>query len=33
MKIHKKAVQELFTANNKVLDAEEILELGRELAK
>lgn len=29
MKIHKKALQELFTANDKVLDAEEILELGR----
>ena len=28
MKIHKKAIQELFTANNKVLDAEEILAIG-----
>jgi methylenetetrahydrofolate/methylenetetrahydromethanopterin dehydrogenase (NADP+) len=33
MKIHKQALRELFTANNRVLDAEEILELGRELAK
>ncbi len=31
MKIHKKAIQELFTANDKVLDAEEVLALGREL--
>lgn len=31
MKIHKKAVQELFLANDKVLDAEEVLELGRTL--
>jgi methylenetetrahydrofolate/methylenetetrahydromethanopterin dehydrogenase (NADP+) len=31
MKIHKKAVDELFTANDKVLDAEEVLELGRGL--
>ena len=31
MKIHKKAVQELFTANDRVLDAEEVLELGRTL--
>jgi hypothetical protein len=31
MKIHKKAIQELFTANNRILDAEEILELGRTL--
>ena len=31
MKIHKKAIQELFTANDKVLDAEEILEIGRSL--
>jgi methylenetetrahydrofolate/methylenetetrahydromethanopterin dehydrogenase (NADP+) len=29
MKIHKKAIQELFTANDKILDAEEALELGR----
>jgi len=29
MKIHKKAIQELFTANDKILDAEEVLELGR----
>jgi hypothetical protein len=32
MKIHKKAIQQLFTANNLVLDAEEVLELGRSLA-
>jgi hypothetical protein len=32
MKIHKKAIQELFTANDKVLDAEEVLELGRSLS-
>jgi hypothetical protein len=31
MKIHKKAIQELFTANDKVLDAEQVLELGRNL--
>ena len=31
MKIHKKAVEELFTANDKVLDAEQVLELGRSL--
>jgi hypothetical protein len=31
MKIHKKAIQELYTSNDKVLDAEEILELGRSL--
>lgn len=29
MKIHKRALQELFTANDIMLDAEEILELGR----
>jgi hypothetical protein len=29
--IHKKAIQALFTANNKVFDAEEVLELGRSL--
>jgi methylenetetrahydrofolate/methylenetetrahydromethanopterin dehydrogenase (NADP+) len=32
MKIHKKAVQELFTSNDKILDAEEVLELGRSLS-
>jgi hypothetical protein len=32
MKIHKKALQELFTANDKVFDAEQVLELGRTLA-
>jgi hypothetical protein len=31
MKIHKKAIQALFTANNRVLDAEEVLELGRNI--
>jgi hypothetical protein len=31
MKIHKKAIQALFTANDKVLDAEQVLEIGREL--
>ncbi|MBX6314496.1 MAG: NAD(P)H-binding protein [Isosphaeraceae bacterium] len=31
MKIHKKAIQELFTSNDKVLDAEECLALGRSL--
>ena len=29
MKIHKKAIQELFTSNDRILDAEEVLELGR----
>jgi hypothetical protein len=29
MKIHKRAINQLFTANNLVLDAEEVLELGR----
>jgi threonine dehydrogenase-like Zn-dependent dehydrogenase len=31
MKIHKKAIQELFVTNDKVLDAEQVLELGRSL--
>ena len=31
MKIHKKAIQQLFTANNLVLDAEEVLALGQSL--
>ena len=31
MKIHKKAIQELFTSNDKVLDAEQVFELGRSL--
>jgi hypothetical protein len=31
MKIHKKAIQELFTSNDKEFDAEEVLELGRSL--
>jgi hypothetical protein len=31
MKIHKKAVQELFTSNDRVLDAEEVLAIGRSL--
>ena len=29
MKIHKKAIEELFTANDKIFDAEQVLELGR----
>ncbi|QEH37469.1 Bifunctional protein MdtA [Aquisphaera giovannonii] len=31
MKIHKKAIRQLFTSNDHVLDAEEVLELGRSL--
>ena len=31
MKIHKKAVKALFDANDKILDAEEVLELGRNI--
>src|SRR5262249_23944247 len=31
MKIHKRAIQELFTSNDKVFDAEQVLELGRSL--
>lgn len=31
MKIHKKAIQELFTSNDKMLDAEQALDLGRAL--
>ena len=31
MKIHKKAIQELFVTNDKILDAEQVLELGRSL--
>jgi hypothetical protein len=31
MKIHKRAIQELFTANDRVIDAEECLEIGRAL--
>ena len=31
MKIHKKAVQELFTSNDKVLDAEEVFAIGKGL--
>jgi hypothetical protein len=31
LKIHKKAIQQLFTANNQVLDAEEVLALGQSL--
>ena len=31
MKIHKKAIQELFLSNDKFLDAEQVLELGRSL--
>ncbi len=32
MKIHKRAIQELFVSNDRVLDAEQVLELGRALA-
>jgi hypothetical protein len=32
MKIHKQAIRALFTSNDKVLDAEQVLELGRNLA-
>jgi hypothetical protein len=31
MQIHKKAIQQLFTASNLVLDAEQVLELGQAL--
>lgn len=31
MKIHKRAIQELFTSNDRVFDAEQVLELGRSL--
>ncbi len=31
MKIHKAALQTLFTANDKILDAEEVFDLGRAL--
>jgi len=31
MKIHKKAIRELFTSNDQVLDAEEVLAIGRSL--
>jgi hypothetical protein len=31
MKIHRAAIQKLFTANNLVLDAEEVLAIGQEL--
>jgi methylenetetrahydrofolate/methylenetetrahydromethanopterin dehydrogenase (NADP+) len=31
MKIHKRAIQELFTSNDRILDAEQVLELGRSL--
>jgi len=33
MKIHRAAIQKLFTANNLVLDAEEVFQIGQELAK
>ena len=33
MKIHHRAIERLFEANDLVLDAEEIFELGRGLAK
>ncbi len=32
MKIHKRAIQDLFTTNDKVLDAEEVLAIGRSLS-
>jgi hypothetical protein len=32
MKIHKKAIQELFTANTRILDAEDVLALGEALS-
>jgi methylenetetrahydrofolate/methylenetetrahydromethanopterin dehydrogenase (NADP+) len=32
MKIHKAAIKALFEANDRVLDAEEILEIGRNLS-
>jgi methylenetetrahydrofolate/methylenetetrahydromethanopterin dehydrogenase (NADP+) len=32
MKIHKKALQALFTSNDKILDADQVLELGRSLS-
>jgi hypothetical protein len=32
MKIHKKAIQELFTSNDRILDAEQVLALGRSLS-
>jgi methylenetetrahydrofolate/methylenetetrahydromethanopterin dehydrogenase (NADP+) len=31
MKIHKKAIEELFTTNDRIFDAEQVLELGRSL--
>jgi methylenetetrahydrofolate/methylenetetrahydromethanopterin dehydrogenase (NADP+) len=31
MKIHKKSIQELFTSNDRIFDAEEVLDLGRSL--
>jgi hypothetical protein len=31
MKIHKKAIEELFNANDRIFDAEQVLELGRSL--
>jgi hypothetical protein len=32
MKIHKKAIQELFASNDRILDAEQVLDLGRSLS-
>jgi hypothetical protein len=32
MKIHKKAIQELFTSNDRILDAEQVLDLARSLS-
>jgi len=31
MKIHRAAIQQLFTANNLVLDAEEVFQIGQQL--
>jgi hypothetical protein len=31
MKIHKAAIRKLFTANDQILDADEIFQLGQEL--
>ena len=33
MKIHRAAVEKLFTANDLVLDAEEVFAIGQELAR
>jgi hypothetical protein len=31
MKIHRAAIQQLFTANNQILDAEEVFAIGQQL--